>query len=71
MLLKWDCNKIGPGGGGVPGLVFLRIGIVGGPLRLRKCTFGWLKTRGTFRLADEPESTLFSQSVTLQVFAKN
>ena len=70
MLLKWVCNKIGPRGG-FTGLVFLRIGTGGGPLRLRKCTFGWFKTRGNSRLADEPESTPFSQSVTLQVSAKN
>jgi hypothetical protein len=70
MLLKWVCNKIGRGGVFIR-LVFLRIGTAGGPLRLRKRTFGWLKTRETFRVADEPESAPFSQSVTLQVSANN
>ena len=55
-------NRTGGGGGSFTGLVFLRIGTDGGPLRLRKHTFGWFKTRGTFRLSDEPESTPFSQS---------
>jgi len=37
-------NRAG-GGEGFTGLVFLRIGTAGGPLRLRKRTFEWLKTR--------------------------
>jgi hypothetical protein len=44
MILKWVCNKIRSRGGDFTGLVFLRIGTAGGPLRLRKCTSDGLKS---------------------------